>query len=568
MVSKLSSQWNGKPRTFSGCTLETCYSVYADMDSSAAPHLCIGGLCIYATTSLALSQIVPITISVRINNGTTQTFTTDNVVRVGAYSPSGNWMPYYIYLTSSEHINIPGSGTTFTINVTATPSSGSALTFTESACGTIPNSITCPNSMYTGRAYAFTLGNPAPFGSSYKTTASLVWFPQAVGYYSTQIFESGYVDPYTKVEDASFQFQTIYFAVPNRDNLPSSGALAADSIIQVETRYLSSDFTDGIVISEIRADVPTTPRSEVDSNLAPVLTANTISITCAPSNAVINGKYVHKQAMLTVTPTAQYQYGDTMAYITLGDGTQRYASSITVQAEGVAPGQSYVRPDTGATATAGVESIRDVTMSVTGTKWGKASSAIKKTFTVLYYHAPTLTNFALHRASVSSTSTSYYYNGTYYKKDDFGTYCIIEYTTDISALGNQNYKAMTIQYGTHSVAVVPQYSGSGFIVVSAGTSSMEVAILLYDTFYPYGLASTQTLSVNNVLIEFLAGGKGMAVGKNATVQNALDINSAWKLLFYKATVGAYNGSSEQDLVAWMKNVDQRLAALESTTLAN
>ena len=92
---------------------------------------------------------------------------------------------------------------------------------------------------------------------------------------------------------------------------------------------------------------------------------------------------------------------------------------------------------------------------------------------------------------------------------------------------------------------------------------MGVSLELIDKFYPYGIVAKITLSTAGILLDYLAGGKGMAVGKVATQQNALDIASDWKLLFYNADVGAYNSNtSSQDLVSWMHAVDSRLTALE------
>ena len=72
------------------------------------------------------------------------------------------------------------------------------------------------------------------------------------------------------------------------------------------------------------------------------------------------------------------------------------------------------------------------------------------------------------------------------------------------------------------------------------------------------------LSTAGILMDILAGGKGVAIGKTATTENALDISSDWKLLFYQATVGDYNGASTEELVPWMHSIDARLTALENS----
>lgn len=91
---------------------------------------------------------------------------------------------------------------------------------------------------------------------------------------------------------------------------------------------------------------------------------------------------------------------------------------------------------------------------------------------------------------------------------------------------------------------------------------MNVSLELVDVFTPYGITTSTRLSTAGILLDYLAGGKGMAVGKVATRQKTLDIASDWTLLFYNADVGAYNDdTTSQDLIAWMHGIDTRLTAL-------
>ena len=144
-----------------------------------------------------------------------------------------------------------------------------------------------------------------------------------------------------------------------------------------------------------------------------------------------------------------------------------------------------------------------------------------------------------------------------------------EFQVSFSSLDGENQTSMTLQYGTHRISVTPDATGYGFVVFPANTAvSLNVNIVLYDNFMPYGVAATRRLSTASILIDYLSGGKGMAIGKAATEQSALDIASDWKLLFYQATVGSYNGDDEQDLIAWMRQVDDRLEYLENSIYAN
>ena len=537
-------------------------------DAETQPYLMLSGFSIYSQTSEALTAILPATVTIQVNSGTPRSYNVRDASNVGAYSPSGNWMPYFAAATSGDQIAIPGNGEAFTITVTVTPHSGTALSFTEHCCGTVSNSITCPDRIYTGRAYEFIFNEAVEAVVGRTTTAELTWYPKMDNYFTTQVYEVGWLDPYTPVSEAVTDFYSFYFAVANRDGLPGSEAahLTTDANITIQTHYASADFTDGILITEILATVPTAPRDEVDAELAPTLTANDITLTVAPAAAEIGGKFCHRQATVTCVPVAQYKYGDSLSYIHFND-MNRYGDSISFQAEGIEPGTSYVRPDTGATVTAGNESIRNCLVSVYGGKWKQPSATVNKCYTVLWCHAPRL-EFSLHRCSVSSSATSYRYDGVYYKKDDYGAYCLIEYTVNFAPLANTNTTEMIIQHGTHRITLHPSYTQSSFVVVSApAEQTLDVIIGLYDLFYPYGVVQKQTLSTGTIIMDILNGGRGIAIGKNATVASAVDIDSNWKLLFFKATVAAYNGS-RQDLIAWMHSVDSRLTTLENTRYAN
>lgn len=533
------------------------------MEGEDAPYLKVSGLSIYSESDADLEALLPASVRIDIGNGTYD-YQIGNNILAGAYSPSGNRMDYYAALSSGVSMDFP-TETEFDIAVTVTPAEGEPLIFTESVRCPMTNSLTAPNSVTTGTAAEFTLTSAAPTGASYRNEASLVWMPQAAGYYTTQIYEEGYVDPYTKVSEASSDFLSVYFAVANPDELPTE--LASNARVGFSTYYLSDDFTDGCMITDLETSVMVTPGSTVDSTLAPEITS--VTITADPSEAVVDGKYVHKKATLTFTPVVRFKYGDSIAYLSTDELGNRYGASISAVAVGITPGEEYTRPDTEETETADDTSVRAVTLRATGRKWKLQSNGYMATYQVLYYLPPRITTMNVYRMAVSSIATPYRYNGTYYKKDDFGAYGMAEFQVSFSSLDGENQTSMTLQYGTHRISVTPDATGYGFVVFPANTAvSLNVNIVLYDNFMPYGVAATRRLSTASILIDYLSGGKGMAIGKAATEQSALDIASDWKLLFYQATVGSYNGDDEQDLIAWMRQVDDRLEYLENSIYAN
>lgn len=564
-VTKIGKQWCGVQRQLGNGYIETCYNLYMDPDdSSIAAYLRVSGICIYAETEAELLELLPASIQIDIGEDSYQYSADGNVMR-GAYSPSGNWMPFYSCVYSTAHMDIPTDLSTFTLDVSVAIQETVELSFTETGHRPVYRSMTVPERMYTGTPYEFQFDSTVPAGGLYRSTASLTWFPKATGYYTTQIYESGYYDANTKLDDAESWFSSVYFAVANRDSLPGAQAalLTANAQVVVQTVYLSDSFTGGCAIMELQASVPVSPRDEVDASLAPVITG--VAVSASPAEAVINGQYVHRQASLTFTPTVQYKYGDTLSYLNSDVSGYSYANSVSVQAGGVTPGESYVRPDTGDTETAGETSVRGISITATGAKWKLASSVYDSYYTVLYYHYPRFESFSIHRCTTSTAATDYLYDGTYYTKDDYGAYCLIEYVLDFSSLDGENETEFVIQYGTHRMEVTPGADGQGFVVVPAATTqSMNIIGILYDNYIPYGVAFQQRLSTAGILMDFLAGGKGMAFGKKATEANALDISPDWSLLFYQATVGAYSGTTRQDLVSWMHDIDTRLTALESS----
>ena len=533
-------------------------------DANATPYLTVNGLCLYSISGPALEAMLPADVRIDIGNASYDYRIGTNVA-ASAYSPSGQPMSYYVTLSSTTHMEIPTVSPTFEISVTVTTADHQTLSFTEEARVPLANSMTIPTSVYTGQAYGFPLSAVVPADAHYRSDAALIWSPQVIGMYATSIYESGYVDPYTRVSEASEPFSEIYFAVANTDSLEAGVTAAAT--VHFYTYYFSDDFTNGCMITDAVGTVTIIPAETIDSSLAPEITG--ITVTGAPADCVINGKYVHRKATLTMTPVVRYQYGDQISYIHTEDGSNRYGASVPVAAEGVTPGESYVRPDTGETVTADDTSVRSLSMQVCGRKWGLLSNSYSAVYEVLYYLPPRVISLNVYRMAVSSISTAYYYGGQYYKKDDFGAYGMAEFDVAFSSLDGSNNTSMTVQYGTHRISVKPDANGHGIVVFPANTAvSVNVNVVLYDNYMPYGVSASRRLSTGTILMDYLSGGKGMAIGKSATEANALDIASGWKLLFYQAVVGGYSGDEEKDLVAWMHAVDDELDYLENSIYAN
>ena len=551
-------------------------------DDDASPYIRINGLCIYGQTESAIAALLPAQVSVSIGSGEASTFTTGSKHTNGAYSPLGNWMDYYIKLTAPDeeesNITIPNNGNAFTINVTVTPNGGSAISFTERACGIYPVASSQPEEMTTGRAYEFTCSKTIPVDSSHRVTGSLSWFPHYADYPTTNAIEYLFVDPYTTVEETTASFNKFYCAVANADYLPSVEGARADSNISLKVYYNTPDFYTGVLITDIKLAVTTIPRDwdDVDQNMHPEIDSSKTVITATPSYTDINGIYVARYARLTIQvfPKLKYRsrnehYYLGKLYVDDGMGSGQACSFDANNTVSMPTYPTYIYD--GETGEYHIQTIG--TLNYNGLLYDRWAPHYGYTYTIgvqVYgYFIPSITTFSVHRCAVNS-SGSYIYDGTRYSKNDYGAYCLIEWGVKFTSLGDSNTRNMTIKYGTTTQTItLTAYEQSGYMVVPANTErTMDVTIRLWDKYTTGGVTSTTRLSTAGVLIDWLSGGKGMAVGKVAETRNMLDINPDWRLLFYQATVGNYNGTTDADLIAWMHDIDDRLTALENSETAN
>ena len=577
-VTKI-GRWNGVPQTSqgSGLTYEPCYDVYADMSNvNANAYIRISNFCIYTSNESALTSRLPITVQITIN-GTNTSFVTSSTVLHNGYSANGIWMSNYVTLSSNTNIAIPHDGSTFSIRITSYHSgAGSGGYFTQSACGVYPITMTAPSSMYTGALTSATLSRNALVGGNYFSSGSYTWFPQSPDYYTTARVQDLFVDAYTKVSSATSAFSTIYFAVPNGDNLPNVASLQQNGTLTYQLNYSTSSFTGGsIVLATATAYIKTIPRdvTTIDNALKPEANSAGTVIVATPSNTQIGNKYLGGYATLTITPSfrLKYQSGSSpyVRYKIQYNNTTYYTSdSVSIQ---TIPQYSYNASTGEKTILLNYTDSFICTVTDQWTVYFSDANLTKYTYTtsMLGYMQPQITDFSVHRCKVDANG-SYTYNGTTYSKDDYGAYCLIEYGYKFTSLDNTNVRHMTIRHSTGtSTITTSSYEGTGYMVVSASTErAYQITIRLWDTYTTDGTYATLTLSTAGVLLDFLNGGKGVAVGKVAESQNVFDINPVWKLLFYKATVGNYQNNTDQDLIAWMHDIDDRLEELENTTTAN
>jgi len=302
-----------------------------------------------------------------------------------------------------------------------------------------------------------------------------------------------------------------------------TGAMSASCTLTCTT--YSGDTALGSTSITVTLSLPT-------SGAYSVLPTPSLAVTDAMGYAATYGGYVQGQSRLAVTVTDGLKYGASAA------------SRSTTAAGGTYTAPSFT---TGVIGSSGAVSttVRD-SRGQTGT----ASTTV----TVLPYTAPALVSVGVHRCDSTGTA------------DDNGSYFYADYSVAITALNNLNSKSLTIRYrrtgGAWTSISVP---------LSAYTQSGTTAPVLIDTDYTYTveftladdfltISQTMQLSTTPAVMNFRAGGTGVAFGKAAEYDGTLEV--AWNLALYGAqdlsgTVVEFYASSTGETVTtcWAKLTD-------------
>ena len=155
---------------------------------------------------------------------------------------------------------------------------------------------------------------------------------------------------------------------------------------------------------------------------------------------------------------------------------------------------------------------------------------------------PEITLFAVHRCKQDGT------------RDDSGAYCEIEWGVKIAPVDNLNSKSLSIvnPEGTRQITLA-SYTATGSFIVAASTEySYNIVMTLADSVVT--LTRTIRLSTAGVLMDFLAGGQGLAIGKVAEYTKTLDLAPDWTFLVDNLMI------ANTDLVQWMQDIERRLTA--------
>lgn len=181
---------------------------------------------------------------------------------------------------------------------------------------------------------------------------------------------------------------------------------------------------------------------------------------------------------------------------------------------------------TGSSFTTAVPASSGSLKLVTTVTDSRGRTASKETtVTVVAYSNPGISSFSVQRCNSSGTA------------DDNGSYAKITYSYSISAVNNKNTASMKIEYKRSTatswagtLTSGSAYSASTSVVPTKELSSdyqWDIRITVADYFTSTNY--TAILSSAEVIMDFLASGKGMAIGKTAELEETLDVG--WDAIF-------------------------------------
>ena len=371
-----------------------------------------------------------------------------------------------------------GISATFNINATISGTKYNTIT----ASGTVTLDTIPRVSSFSLSASSVVLGNAITISIARQSTA----FTHRIKYSWGQ--QSGTIA--TGV--ATSQAWTVPLSLANYIPNGTSGTC----FITVETMNGSS-----VIGSQTKSFTGTVPTS-----IVPSISSVTLS---DPSGAVPTsfGVYVKGKSTLRVVTAAAGSYGSTI-------------SSYSVQANGATYRESDIT--TGVLLTVGVQSV---VVTVTDSRGRTASTT--KSLTVYDYHTPIISTFDVKRVNASGDD------------DDEGENVKIVYAAQRATVNDKNggslaiyYKASTDTNWITAVLTDPVPSAVYNTITVNGisvNSTYDFRIAVADSFV--SSSRTEQVQTAEVVMDFLADGRGMGIGKVAELSDTLDV--AWAARFRK-----------------------------------
>ena len=294
-----------------------------------------------------------------------------------------------------------------------------------------------------------------------KSVSGLYWYP-ALSLAQPGDFSDG-------VGEYTFTFSVSY------DNPWKGGTYQTGGI---SSWIIRTDFTGGAILYN-----ETPPASA-----APAITLTAEEVSGVGLLAQY-GKYIKGKSRVKYTAAVAYKYGAVKSVFDLTIG-YNYTTATTYT----------FWPEADGTATAHAEDDR-----------GNITEVVQA-YSVYDYWSPQI-SVAIHRCRQDGT------------RDDSGAYCLIEWGVNVAPLGNQNSKSLVIQHPEGSTSpTLSSYTASGSLIVAADTErSYDITLTLTDDFG--SLVRTVRLSTAGVIMDIYRTGHGLAFGKVAEMDKALEISA-------------------------------------------
>lgn len=246
----------------------------------------------------------------------------------------------------------------------------------------------------------------------------------------------------------------------------------------------------------------------IPSSVKPSCTVDVIDPT---GYADTYGGYIKGLSKFEVVVTPTISYGSTIAsYSTTANGSTYSSSSFTtdiLKSSGTLTISATVKDKRGRSGTASISN------------------------TVLDYAFPSVNLLTVHRCDSDGTA------------NDQGEYCKIVFSAAITSLNSKNTAEYLLKYkksssSTYTSVTLDTYDGEysvsegSYIFAADGGSSYDIQLSAIDAF---GATTRSTsMSTTTTLINWLASGLGMAIGKVAELSEYLEI--AFQTLFHKNVV--------------------------------
>lgn len=237
---------------------------------------------------------------------------------------------------------------------------------------------------------------------------------------------------------------------------------------------------------------------------ADVKPSTTISLSDPTGYASTYGGYVATKSKIRVALTNSLKYGATLASTAISANGQNFTSS-PAETSAVVAGRTSV--------TASIKDSR-----------GQSSSTASASITILSYSAPSVYRMSVRRCNQDGTP------------NNSGSYCLISYTLDITALNNHNSKALVLKYKKRNASAytsvtlaVSSYTESSSSIFPADTeSTYDVQLVVSDDFS--SSARSTTLSTAYAYINFGNGATaGIGIGMVSQTSKAIEIDENWKV---------------------------------------